>query len=185
MLGMSTNVTVLLNQLASGEEAVREELWRTLYGELRQLAAGLLAKEQAGQTIQPTALIHEAYLRLVGSDGVYANRRYFFGAAAQAMRRILVDTARRKQSLKGGGEVEQVPWEEPAWTAKLPPAEVLAIHEALERLQSEDATVAEVVNLHFFAGFSLEETAEALDISRATAYRNWTYARAWLREALG
>jgi len=180
------NLTLLLNNLAAGDNASREELWQALYQELRTLAASLLAQEKPGQTLQPTALIHEAYLRLLGGEeNIYANRRYFFGAAAQAMRRILVDTARRKQSFKAGGELEQVPWEEPVWSAKLPPAEVVAIHEALEKLQGEDATAAEVVNLHFFAGFSLEEAAELLDISRATAYRSWTYARAWLRDKLG
>ncbi|HQR07327.1 MAG TPA: ECF-type sigma factor [Gemmatales bacterium] len=179
------DITVLLNDLAAGRTSSQEELWRVLYQELRSMAAGMLANERPGQTLQPTALIHEAYLRLLGSDpNLYANRRYFFGAAAQAMRRILVDTARRKQSIKAGGELEQVPWEEPSWTAKLPPSEVLAIHEALERLQLDDATAAEVVNLHFFAGFSLEETADVLGIARATAYRSWTYARAWLRTAL-
>lgn len=184
------NLTLLLNNLAAGDNQSREELWRALYQELRTLATSLLAQEKPGQTLQPTALIHEAYLRLLGGEdntqpNIYSNRRYFFGAAAQAMRRILVDTARRKQSLKAGGELEQLPWEEPAWTAKLPPSDVLAIHDALETLQQEDATAAEVVNLHFFAGFSLEEAAELLDISRATAYRSWTYARAWLRDKLG
>lgn len=182
------DITVLLNDLAEGRTSSQEELWRVLYQELRSMAAGMLANERPGQTLQPTALIHEAYLRLLGNNGnepnIYANRRYFFGAAAQAMRRILVDTARRKQSIKAGGELEQVPWEEPAWTAKLPPSQVVAIHEALERFQQEDATAAEVVNLHFFAGFSIEETADVLGIARATAYRSWTYARAWLRTAL-
>jgi RNA polymerase sigma factor (TIGR02999 family) len=184
MTAMQPNVTLLLKDLASGDPTAREQLWRTLYHELRSMAAGLLAKEKPGQTLQPTALIHEAYLKLLGGNAAFSNRRYFFAAAAQAMRRILVDIARRKQSLKAGGDIEQAPWEEPAWTANLPPDEVLAIHEALERLQAEDAIAAEIVNLHFFAGFSLDETAEVLDISRATVYRSWTYAKAWLRDAL-
>jgi len=181
-----SDVTQLLNAIEAGEPKAADRLLPLVYEELRKLAAAKMAQEKPGQTLQPTALIHEAYLRLLGGEeNIYANRRYFFGAAAQAMRRILVDTARRKQSFKAGGELEQVPWEEPVWSAKLPPAEVVAIHEALEKLQGEDATAAEVVNLHFFAGFSLEEAAELLDISRATAYRSWTYARAWLRDKLG
>ena len=179
------DITAILNDLAEGRTSSQEELWRMLYQELRSMAVGMLANERPGHTLQPTALIHEAYLRLLGGDSnLFANRRYFFGAAAQAMRRILVDTARRKQSIKAGGEREQVPWEEPEWTAKLPPSEVVAIHEALERLQQEDVTAAEIVNMHFFAGFSLEEAADLLGIARATAYRSWTYARAWLRDAL-
>lgn len=180
----SKNVTLLLNQLSRGDAQSRDELWRLLYRELRSLANGLLAQEKPGHTLQPTALINEAYLRLIGSESSFTNRRYFFGAAAQAMRRILVDSARRKLTAKGGGDREQMPFEEPIWTAALDPAEALSIHEALEQLQMEDATAAEVVNLHFFAGFSLEEAAEILDISRASAYRSWTYARAKLRTML-
>jgi RNA polymerase sigma factor (TIGR02999 family) len=183
-MSSSPDITLMLNQLATGDATNRDVLWNTLSQELRTLAKSLLAREKPGHTLQPTALINEAYLRLLGSEASFTNRRYFFGAAAQAMRRILVDSARHKQSLKAGGQHEQRTLEEPAWTPKLPPAEVLAIHEALELLKQEDAISAEVVNLHFFAGFSLEEAAELLDLSRASAYRSWTYARAWLRDQL-
>lgn len=178
------DISLLLQQLGSGDVASQEKIWQTLYQELRTLAKAMLAQEKPGHTLQPTALINEAYLRLIGSEASFANRRYFFGAAAQAMRRILVDYARYKHSQKGGGNREQLPLEEPAWTPQLPPSEVLAIHEALELLKQEDPVSAEIVTLHFFAGFSLEETAELLEISRATAYRCWTYARAWLRDKL-
>lgn len=181
------DVTALLNDLAVGNAAAQEALWSHLYRELRDLAAAMLAQERPGHTLQPTALIHEAYLRLVGNlqQPQFTNRRYFFGAAAEAMRRILVDMARRKQAIRHGGQLDQVPLPELAWTPALPPQEVLAIHEALAQLQREDEAAAELVNLHFFAGFSLEESADFLGISRATAYRTWTYARAWLRAALG
>jgi len=181
------DVTALLNDLALGKPHAQEALWSHLYQELRTLAVGMLAHERPGHTLQPTALINEAYLRLVGNyqPPTFSSRRYFFGAAAQAMRRILVDQARHRQTIKQGGQHAQSPLEEAAWTPRLPPHEVLAIHEALAQLQEEDATAAELVNLHFFAGFSLEEAAEVLEISRATAYRTWTYARAWLRAALG
>lgn len=181
------DVTAILNDLAQNKPQAKEALWSCLYQELRGIAAGMLAHERAGHTLQPTALINEAYLRLVGQaeQPVFANRRYFFGAAAEAMRRILVDQARHQQTIKQGGQHVQIPFTEQAWTPQLPPDEVLAIHEALARLQAEDAVAAELVNLHFFAGFSLSEAAELLDISRATAYRTWTYARAWLRTAIG
>lgn len=178
------DISLLLQQLESGDVASQEKIWQTLYQELRTLAKSMLARENPGHTLQPTALINEAYLRLIGSEASFTNRRYFFGAAAQAMRRILVDYARYKHSQKAGGNREQFPLEEPSWTPQLPPAEVLAIHEALELLKQEDHVSAEVVNMHFFAGFSLEEAAELLEISRATAYRSWTYARAWLRDKL-
>lgn len=156
-----------------------------VYDELRGLAAAKLAREAAGQTLQPTALVHEAYLRL--ADGQqFANRPHFFAAAAEAMRRILVDHARAKRAQKRGGLAQRVePVEDPAVTPPLPPDELLALDEALTRLASEEIQAAEVVKLHVFVGLSLEESAQALGISRATAYREWNYARAWLRREMG
>jgi RNA polymerase sigma factor (TIGR02999 family) len=157
-----------------------------LYEELRVLAAGKLAREAPGQTLQPTALVHEAYLRLVGTEQQHWNSRgHFFGAAAEAMRRILVESARRKQRRKHGGDLQRHDLEEHDLPVTPPPEELLALDEALARLATEDAEAARIVDLHFFAGLSIDEAAEALGMSRATAYRHWSYARAWLRCELG
>jgi RNA polymerase sigma factor (TIGR02999 family) len=174
-----TDVNRLLSALDAGDRQAADQLLPLVYDELRRLAAAKLAQEKPGQTLDATALVHEAYLRLVGNQH-FDSRHHFFAAAAEAMRRILVENARRKQRLKHGGQFRRV--EEiavPALTANQD--DLLAIDEALTKLAGEDPTAVEVVKLHFYAGLSIEEAAAALKISRATAYRHWTYARAWLR----
>jgi RNA polymerase sigma factor (TIGR02999 family) len=154
-----------------------------VYAELRQLAAARLARENPGLTLQPTALVHEAYLRLVGEQR-FEGHGHFFAAAAEAMRRILVENARRKGRAKRGGDHQRVDLRGCAEIGDSPPDETLALDEALTRLATEDPEAAQVVQLHFFAGLSIEQAAEALGVSRATAYRQWSYARVWLRCAM-
>jgi RNA polymerase sigma factor (TIGR02999 family) len=182
-----SEVTQILDAISQGDQGAAAQLLPLLYAELRRLAAAYLAREAPGQTLQPTALVHEAYLRLVGDadERRWNSRGHFFAAAAQAMRRILVDSARRKQSGKHGGELQRLDLEEFDVPVTPPPDELLALDEALARLAADDADAARVVDLHFFAGLSIEEAAEALGLSRATAYRQWAYARAWLRCELG
>jgi RNA polymerase sigma factor (TIGR02999 family) len=181
-----SDVTRILSQIENGSSAAAEQILPLVYDELRQLAAAKLAREKPGQTLQATALVHEAYLKLVGEqpDRQWPGRTYFFGAAAEAMRRILVDQARKKAAAKRGGpEAKQCDLDSQlAETA--PPEEVVAVHEALDRLHAADPIAAELVKLHYFAGMSLEEAGELLGMSRATAYRLWTFARTWLRAAL-
>ena len=178
----------ILVAVGQGDPHTASQLLPMVYDELRKLAAQKLAHERPGQTLQPTSLVHEAYLRLVGAgeEGQHwDNRWHFFAAAAEAMRRILVECARRKNRVKHGGDHQRVALEDQDVPVRPPPEEILALDEALTRLAAEDAAAAQVVQLHFFAGLSIEEAAEALGISRATAYRHWTYARAWLCCALG
>jgi len=172
---------------AAGSPLPAAVLLPQVYNELRRLAAQRLAKEAPGQTLQATALVHEAYLRLVGADDPgWQGRGHFFAAAAEAMRRILVEQARRRGSLKHGGDRGRVELVDACATLQSPPEEVLVVDEALSKLAAEDALAAELVKLRYFAGLSVEEAADALGISRATAYRHWTYARAWIRcEVLG
>jgi RNA polymerase sigma factor (TIGR02999 family) len=157
-----------------------------VYDELRRFAAQRLAQEKPGQTLQATALVHDAYIRLV--DGATAqrfeNRRHFFAAAAEAMRRILVEQARRKSRQKYGGGMDRVDLEPEQWITSTTPDQMLAVDEAIAKLAEEDATAAEIVKLRFFAGVSLDEAAEMLGVHRATAYRHWAYARAWIRAAV-
>ena len=166
-----------------------------VYAELRRLAAAKLSQEKPGQTLQATALVHEAYLRLVeksAPDPALANnhsphwngRGHFFAAAAEAMRRILVETARRKATSKHGGRLARAEFDEPLVAQAEQPEEVIAVHEALDQLAAEDPLAAELVKLHYFAGFSLEAAAELLGMSRATAYRLWTFARASLKASI-
>src|SRR5262249_849893 len=154
--------------------------------ELRKLAAVKLSQEKPGQTLQATALVHEAYLRLVDGNGAqnWNSRGHFFGAAAEAMRRILVDAARRKAAKKQGGELQRVAAEIDAVTASKPSDDVLAIDEALAKLAQENPAVAKLVELRYFAGLSAEESAAALDLSPRTARRYWTYAKCWLHNQL-
>jgi RNA polymerase sigma factor (TIGR02999 family) len=175
-----SDVTRLLAAAAAGERQAAADLLPVVYAELRQLAAARLGRENPGQTLQPTALVHEAYLRLVG-DQRFDGRGHFFAAAAEAMRRILVEGARRKGRVKRGGDRGRLDLGEYAVTGDSPADEILALDEALTRLAAEDPEAARVVQLHFFAGLSIEQAAEALGVSRATAYRQWTFARAWLR----
>jgi RNA polymerase sigma factor (TIGR02999 family) len=174
-------VTRLLQAMEAGELRAAEELLPLVYEELRRLAAWRLGKERAGQTLQATALVHEAWLRLGGAEErSWANRAHFFAAAAQAMRRILVDNARRKLQLKRGGEWQRVDLD----AVEVPSADsddkVLMVDEALEELAREEPVVAEVVKLHYFVGLSHEEAAEVLGVSDRTVKRHWSYAKAWL-----
>jgi RNA polymerase sigma factor (TIGR02999 family) len=180
-------VTRILSAAQPSDPHAAEQLLPLVYNELRMLAALKLAHEKPGQTLQPTALVHEAYLRLVrgGEDLHWDSRGHFFAAAAEAMRRILVESARRKASVKHGGDHPHVPLEDQDVPVRPPPEEILALDEALTRLAGEDPAAAQLVQLHFFAGLPIEEAAAALGVSRATAYRHWFYARAWLRCAVG
>jgi RNA polymerase sigma factor (TIGR02999 family) len=153
-----------------------------VYDELRRLAAQKLAHEKPGQTLQATALVHEAYLRLVDvqKDQHWNSRGHFFAAAAEAMRRILVERARRKKSRKHGGDWQRVDLDSADVVCLLQPDELLSLHDALDRFAETDAAAAELVKVRCFAGLSVEEAADALGLSRTTAYRHWTFARAWL-----
>ena len=166
-----------------GEKSRPDEVstWSTrLYHELRQLAAHQLSRQLPGQTLQATALVHEAWLRLGGSDQRWQNRAHFFGAAAQAMRQFLIDQARRKAAIRHGGGQERVELNESKIIGGAPDEQLLEIDEALDRLAAHDAVKAELVKLRFFVGLSLAEAADVLGISEPTAKRYWTYARAWL-----
>lgn len=180
-----SDVTQILDQIQQGDPSASERLWPLVYDELRKLAAAKLAQEKPGQTLQATSLVHEAYLRLVGSQNEYAwdNRGHFFTAAAEAMRRILIDQARRKQSQKRGGELQRLCWDEvsPTFAQDERTAdELLMLDEALTLLEAEDPAKAKLVKLRYFAGLTLEEASASLGISVATAKRHWIYARAWL-----
>jgi RNA polymerase sigma factor (TIGR02999 family) len=181
-----TDVTQLLNAIVNGDPDAASQVLPLVYAELRRLAAQKLAHEKPGQTLQPTALVHEAYLRLVGDrqEPHWNGRGHFFAAAAEAMRHILVDNARRKRRAKHGGGWQRVPLDE---AVPAPPASedhLLALDEALTRLEAEDPEAGRVVQLRYFAGLSVEEAADSLGMSRATAYRHWTFARAWLLQEL-
>ena len=173
--------------MESGSPQAAEELLALVYDELRRLAAAKMAHERPGHTLQPTALVHEAWLRL-GADAqpVWQNRRHFFGAAAEAMRRVLIGNARRKHAARRGLDVQHLNLDAPDIEIVSPveDEELLRVHDALERLTVEDSRKAELVKLRYFAGMSIEEAAEALGISDRTAKRDWTYARAWLGEAI-
>jgi RNA polymerase sigma factor (TIGR02999 family) len=175
-----SEVSRILSAVERGDPRAAEELLPLVYGELRRLAARHLAREKPGQTLQATALVHEAYLRLVGAPGGagWNGRGHFFAAAAEAMRRILVESARRKHSLKRGGDHARQPLDD--IPLQRPPDELLAIHDALEALAETDPRAAELVKLRYFAGFTLEEAADVLGISSRTADSVWAYARAWL-----
>ena len=177
-----TDVTRILSAIQQGDPHAAEQLLPLVYNELRKLAAQRLAQEKPGQTLQATALVHEAYLRLVDVDQAqhWNSRGHFFAAAAEAMRRILVEQARRKRRRRHGGDWQRVDLGEADLACLLPPDELLALHDAMERLAQFDTVAAEVVKVHCFAGLSIEEAADVLGISRTSAYRHWTYARAWL-----
>jgi RNA polymerase sigma factor (TIGR02999 family) len=185
MLPMS-ELTRILSAIEQGDPHAAGQLLPLVYDELRQLAAHKLAHETPGQTLQATALVHEAYLRLVGpaDERRWHDRGHFFAAAAEAMRHILVDNARRKRGAKHGGGRRRVPLEEAVPTLPAEGEDLLVLDQALTRLAAEDPEAAAVVQLRYFAGLSVEEAAQSLGMSRATAYRHWTYARAWLLEEL-
>lgn len=186
-----SDVTRILADIEQGDPVAAEQLLPLVYDELRKLASQKLAREKPGQTLQATALVHEAYLRLVGKspkspsslegDGArWDSRGHFFAAAAEAMRRILVERARRQRAQKRGGAGERVDVPELAERSQHEQVDLLALDEALRKLEARDPQKAQVVKLRFFAGCSLEETAQMLGISRATTERHWAYARAWL-----
>jgi RNA polymerase sigma factor (TIGR02999 family) len=181
-----SEVTRLLDAAAAGDRKAAADLLPLVYDELRKLAAARMAAELPDQTLQPTALVHEAYLRLVGpADGIrWDSRGHFFAAAAEAMRRVLVDTARRKRTEKHGGNHRRVELPDVPDEPEVADENLLALDAALTRLAAEDPAAARVVELRYFAGLSIEDVAAALGLSRATAYRHWTYARAWLRDAV-
>ena len=178
-----SEVTRILSQIESGDPSAAEQLLPIVYDELRRLAAAKLAREKPGQTLNATALVHEAYLRLVG-DHAFADRRHFFRVAAEAMRQILIDRARRKQRVRHGGDRERVNLSDVEPTAESTSEQLLAMDEALERFSTLEPAKAELVKLRYFAGLTEEEAAAALGISRATASRYWNYARAWLISAV-
>jgi RNA polymerase sigma factor (TIGR02999 family) len=178
-----SDVSRILEQIQQGEPSAAERLLPLVYDELRHLAAAQLACEKPGQTLDATALVHEAYLRLVG-DQQFADRRHFFRVAAEAMRRILIDRARQKRRIKHGGQRERVPLSDVEVAGEAGAEQLLALDEALDRFAAVDPVKAELVKLRYFAGLSEEEAAAALGISRATASRHWNYARAWLINAL-
>ena len=179
-----TPVTRLLEAARGGDRQAAADLLPLVYGELRQLAAAKLAREQAGHSLDATALVHEAFLKLVG-DQKFDGRGHFFAAAAEAMRRILVDQARARKALKRGGEAGRVAVEPDQIAAPTPDDELLALNEVLDRLSVDFPDHAALVKLRYFAGFSADETAAALGISPSTADRRWAFTRAWLKRAMG
>jgi RNA polymerase sigma factor (TIGR02999 family) len=181
-----TDVTHILSAIEQGDPHAAEQLLPLVYDQLRQLAAQKLAQEKPGQTLQATALVHEAYVRLVGAgdDPHWNNRRHFFAAAAEAMRRILIDRARDKHRLKRGGGWRRLRLDQIDLPRAETPDDVIAIDEALEKLAQEDALCAELVKLRFFAGLTLQEAATTLGIARRSADRTWAFARSWLYNEL-
>jgi RNA polymerase sigma factor (TIGR02999 family) len=187
-----SDVTRLLDAAAAGDPLAAEQLLPLVYAELRQLAAARMAQEKAGHTLQPTALVHEAYLRLVGQwapgeapAATFSGRGHFFAAAAEAMRRILVESARRKGRVRHGGGRRRVDLDEAVAAATVEPSEdLLDLDEALSRLEAEDAPAAQLVKLRYFAGLSMAEAAAAMGAPLRSAERNWTYARTWLHREL-
>jgi RNA polymerase sigma factor (TIGR02999 family) len=178
-------VTELLSAIRQGQRQAAGDLLPIVYEELRKLAHARMARERPGQTLQATALVHEAYMRLVSdSDGRFENRAHFFGAAAEAMRRILVEQARRKASVRHGGALQKTTLQEDSSAAEQDAIDVLAVDEALGRLAEKDAQMAQVVTLRYFAGLEIDEVATALEISPRSVDRLWTAARAWLQKEL-
>src|SRR5205809_5647398 len=181
-----TEVTVILSAIEQGDPHAAEQLLPLVYDELRKLAAQKMAQEAPGQTLQATGLVHEAYLRLVDVEQAqqWDHRGHFFAAAAEAMRRILIDQARQKATERHGGAMQRQALDPDAAVISEPREDLLALDEALARLEAEDPLKANLVKLRYFAGLSLAEAAAALDLSERTAGRHWAYARAWLRRAV-
>ncbi len=181
-----TEVTRILSAIEQGDPHAAEELLPLVYDELRKLASQKIAQESPGQTLQATALVHEAYLRLVDVKKVqhWDSRGHFFAAAAEAMRRILVENARRKSRIKHGGGLERVEFELANLPTRMASEELIALDEALEKLRQQDPVKAQLVTLRYFGGMTIEQAAEVLKISRVTAHRYWTYARAWLHQQI-
>lgn len=181
-----SEVTRILSQIEQGDPHATDKLLPLVYDELRKLAAAKLALEKPGQTLQATAIVHEAYIRLVDVDKVqhWDSRGHFFAAVAEAMRRILVERARHKSRKKHGGEHQRTELLDGDLAVDTAPDELLMVDDALARLAAEDPLGAEIVKLRYFAGLSVDEAAGLLKVSRATAYRHWTYARAWIRSKI-
>jgi RNA polymerase sigma factor (TIGR02999 family) len=182
-----SDVTQILNAIEHGDPHAADRLLPLVYDELRKLAAQKLAQEKPGQTLQATALVHEAYLRIVGGDKVqhWNSRGHFFAAAAEAVRRILVESARRKQSRKHGADWQRRDVEIDALVAAEPKMDLVALDEALQRLAAQDPLKAKLVELRYFAGLTGDQAADVLGISSSSMDRHWTYTRAWLRRELG
>jgi RNA polymerase sigma factor (TIGR02999 family) len=177
----SPQITRLLEAIHKGDRGAAEDLFTLVYDELRRMARARMARERAGHTLQPTALVHEVYVRLMAGEGAhFENRAHFFSAAAEAMRRILIEHARKKFSEKRQGARRKIELEETMAIQEPPEDELLALDEALTRLESRDRVMTDVLKLRFFVGLTVPETAEALGISPRTVDRNWTAARAWL-----
>ncbi len=182
---MTQDITVLLNAATAGDRQAADRLLPIIYDALRKLAAVKMARETPRHTLQATALVHEAYLRLVKDEKArWQNRRHFFAAAAEAMRRILIERARRYTRLKHGGGMERVPFQEDQLLASERAPEILALDEALDRLEKTDPRQAEVVKLRYFVGLTVVETAETIGVSPATVKLDWSYARAWLHREM-
>jgi len=180
-----SDLTRILQAMESGEARAADQLLPLVYEELRKLATAKMAHESPNQTLQPTALVHEAWLRLTGDENVkWEGRGHFFGAAAEAMRRILIDNARRKQALRHGGGQQRIDIDEVEIAAFAKADELLAMNEALEKFAALDRQKAELVKLRYFVGLTIEEAAQVLGVSAPTAKRWWTYARAWLYQKI-
>jgi RNA polymerase sigma factor (TIGR02999 family) len=176
-----SDLTNIFEAIRRGDSRAAENLLPLVYEELRRLAAGKMAQEAAGHTLQPTALVHEAWMRLTGNDPPHwENRAHFFGAAAEAMRRILIDNARRKRALRHGGGQQRVNLEDIDIAAVAEDDQLLALHEALDKFAAVDPAKAELVKLRYFAGLTIQEAAEILGVSEPTVKRHWAFARAWL-----
>ena len=183
--GYMSEATILLSAVERGDPKAADQLLELVYQDLRHLANHKMAQEPPGQTLQPTALVHEAWLRLVGSEHPnFENRAHFFSAAAEAMRRILIDRARRRSALRHGGQLQRVDLDECNVAAPEADAELLAVHEALDELTREYPMQAEVVKLRYFGGQTIEETAQILDMSLTTVKNYWAFARAWLLQQI-
>lgn len=182
-----SGITQLLDAASAGDRQAASELLPLVYEELRKLAAARMAEERPGHTLSATALVHEAYVRLVGTadEPRWENRGHFFAAAAESMRRILVDRARQKARLRHGGDRTRVPLPDPADVPTGNPDEIVAVSEALDRLADADAQAADLVKLHYFAGMTFEECARLLNISERKVYQVWAFARTWLFRAMG
>jgi RNA polymerase sigma factor (TIGR02999 family) len=182
---MMSDATVLLTAVKQGDAGAAEELLSLVYEELRRLAAYKLSKEAPGQTLQPTALVHDAWLKLIAAgDRKFENRAHFFAVAAEAMRRILIDRARRRHTMRHGGQLERVELQEAGLAAPAEDDQLLAVDDALEKLAREHPVQAQVVKLRYFGGMTNEEVAQALDLSVSSVKNYWAFARAWLFDAI-
>jgi RNA polymerase sigma factor (TIGR02999 family) len=181
-----SEITQILHEIRGGNQQGAEQLLSLVYTELKRIAAQKMAGEAPGNTLQPTALVHEAWIKLVGdADAPFENRAHFFAAAAEAMRRILVDSARRKKAIRRGGSATRQELEEEHLVQHVVPDELLAVDEALDLLAREDPAAANLVKLRYFVGMTMDEAATTMGVPLRTAERSWTYARAWLRRQIG